>query len=243
MKRLISIVLVAAFACTVLMAGSAMAQDAEKTPIRVYLDDRTPENFVKAFEAYEQQYADSADNGALVYLAYINMLEMNRYLGLLGEGLDGLSNKQKFSYANMLLGLGRYDDAIDVYKVLNEKSPKWSCPWRHRGEAYWKSKDYENAVMCLEKAIETRETHYDAYTMLAEVLSDMGDYEKALATLEKGLTYYGKDIEDSSEEVSDTDVHFLYYDLLKRNGKEEKAARIKAVLEKIATGDERLNSL
>jgi tetratricopeptide (TPR) repeat protein len=165
---------------------------------------------------------------------------MEKNLGKLEEGLDDLSNKNKFSYANILLELKQYDESIAIYKMLNEKTPKWSCPWRHRGEAYWKKKDYDNALMCSKKAIETRETHYDAYVQLAGIENEMGRCKDALATIEKGLTYYGKDIEDPEQEVSSVDVHFLYLDILKKNDKMEKFEKILGILKEKAPEDERL---
>jgi hypothetical protein len=64
-------------------------------------------------------------------------------------------------------------------------------------------------------AIETREEHYDAYMWLAEVYHAWGKYDKGIKTLETGLTWYGKDIEDPEEEYSSAKVAFLHLDLLK----------------------------
>ena len=223
--------------------GSAVAEEKAKSLFSIYLGEKTTENFLKAFEHYEAERADTVNHRATVILSYLHMKELERNLALLEENLGDLTNKNLFSTANLFLGLEKFDRAIAIYKVLNEKSPKWSCPWRHRGEAHWKNKEYDDAVMSLEMAIETRETHYDAYTQLSEVLFDMKEYEKSLATLELGLTYYGKDIEDPDEEVDNVAIHFLYYDLLKRAGRDEDAAKILIVLKKIAEGDERLKEL
>lgn len=228
MKRiLISLFIIA------LAAGSLNAQEA-KSPFSVYLGERTSENFLKAFNDYESQRADTMNYGATLILAWLQMMEMERNLEILEAAVDKLPPKNQFSYANLLLGLEKYDKAIDIYKKLNESSPKWSCPWRHRGQAHWKMKQYDEAVKCLETAIQTRETHYDAYVMLAEVQREMGLNAEALATLEKGLPYAGKDIEDSSEEVAEIDVQMLYLDLLQKNGKMEKYNEIKAKIEKNA---------
>ena len=108
-----------------------------------------------------------------------------------------------------------------------------SCFSRKKGEL-------ADAVTALDKAIETRETHYDAYVMLAEVYRDLEEYETALATLEKGLTYYGKDIEDPEEEVSTIDVYFLHLDLFDKCGKTEEYKELYEKIKKIAPDDERL---
>jgi tetratricopeptide (TPR) repeat protein len=234
MKRLLVLAVISCIA----LAGTVSAK--EKSLFSVYLDEKSPENFVKAFEAYEAQREDSLDFNATIVLSYLHLIELEKNLELLKENVDGLKNKNMFQYANILLELGRYDDSIEIYKVLNEKMPKWSCPWRHRGEAHWKKGELGLAVMSLEKAIETRETHYDAYVMLAEVLRDMGRFEEALETLEKGITYYGKDIEDPEEEVNTLDRHFLHLDLLVKCGETERYKEQLEMIKKIAPEDERL---
>jgi tetratricopeptide (TPR) repeat protein len=234
MKKLLTLAVAVAF----LMPAVASAQ----TPslFSIYLKDRTPENFMKAFEHYNSMWADSSDYGAAVVLAYINMIEMEKNLGILEENMSELSSKNQFSYGNILLELGRYDEAIPIYEVLNEKSPKWSCPWRHKGEALWKQGELADAVVALNKAIETRETHYDAYVMLANVYSELDDCEKALETLEKGLTYFGKDIEDPEKEVSNIDVAFLHLDLLKKCGKKADYDNLYDKLKGLYPDDKRL---
>ncbi len=236
MKRII----ILAIAIAVMLPGSAPAE--EKSLFRIYLDDRTPENFLKAFEYNESLRADTANYRAAVVLAYMSLIELEKNLDIMEENTAELKNRDLFSYGNILLELDRYDEAIAIYDVLNEKSPKWSCPWRHKGEAYWKDGELDDAVMALKKAIETRETHYDAYVMLADVYTDLKEYETALATLEKGLTYYSKDIEDPEEEVSSLDVYFLHLDLLDKCGKTE-TEKYKELYEKVKTiapDDERL---
>ena len=232
MKRILISLFVIAIA-----AGSLDAQE-EKSPFSVYSGDRTSENFLKAFNNYESQRADTMNYGATAIIAWLHMMELERNIGILDASLDKLPPKNKFAYANLLLEMGKYDRAIEIYSMLNESSPKWSCPWRHKGEALWKKKEYEAAVKSLEMAIQTRETHYDAYVMLSEVQREMGLNAEALATLEKGLTHYGKDIEDPNEEVADHHVQKLYLDLLQKNGKTEKYNELKAKLEKTHPGED-----
>jgi len=237
MKKLLVLSLI------LILTFGATASAKEKSTFRIYLDDKTSENFMKAFEDYEGQRADTMNYQATIVLAYLNLLELEKNLDILGDNIDDLKSKHKFQYGNILLELGRYDEAIEIYEMCNKDTPKWSCPWRHRGEAYWKKGDYGMAVMALEKSIETRETHYDAYVMLAEVLRDMGKYEKALETLELGLTYYGKDIEDPEEEVNTLDMYFLRLDLLQKNGEMEKYKEQLAKIKEMAPEDERLKDL
>ncbi|MBD3178464.1 MAG: hypothetical protein GF417_02110 [Candidatus Latescibacteria bacterium] len=203
------------------VAISAAAEEKKPSPYRIYTGEKNLENFVNAYRHYAHMSEDSLDMGSTVMVVYLAMHELERNLGILEENRSELKNRTKFLYANALLELDRFDESISLYQELNRKTPKWSCPWRHKGEALWKKGDLDGAVEALEMAIETRETHYDAYVMLSDVLRDRKEYKKALKTLEKGLTYYGKDIEDPEEEVSSLDVYFLYMDLLKKNDREE----------------------
>lgn len=237
MRKLLAVSLI------LLFAAAAFAAEDKPSPYRVYTSDKNPDNFVKAYRHYVELSEDSLDYNSTAMVVYLAMHEMERNLGKLEENRSELKSRTKFIYANALLELGRHEDAISLYDDLNSKVPKWSCPWRHKGEAYWKKGDLDAAVEALEMAIETRETHYDAYVMLAEVLRDRKEYGKALKTLEKGLTYYGKDIEDPEEEVSSVDVYFLYMDLLKKNDKQETELyrKIYEKARKAAPEDERLD--
>jgi len=126
-----------------------------------------------------------------------------------------------------------------VYEGLNEEFPDWSCPWRHKGEAYFKTSELELAETALQKAIETRVEHFDAYVMLAEVQDAMGKNAEALKTLETGFSYKGKDVEDPEKELTDLDVQFLYMRLLKVNNMQNEYELQKKKLEKAAPNDER----
>lgn len=235
MRRVFVISLVFCMLC----AGTALAEE-KVSLFKVYLNEKTTDNFLNAYNEYEAQRQDTVNFNATIILSYLHLLELERNLALLDENAVKLGNKTKFQYGNILLELRQYDEAINLYKQLNEKVPKWSCPWRHRGEAHWKKKEYDKAVMALEKAIETRETHFDAYTMLAEVLTEMEQYDRAMEVFEKGLTYYGKDIEDPEEEVDMLEVEFLYLDLCEKTGQTEKYREQYEKLKKLAPHDERL---
>lgn len=218
MKKLLVSALVVSF----LVPAVLWAQEAEKkdpTPLQVYLADKTTENFLNAYNAYTAQMKDTVNYGALTTLAWLNVFELDRALETLKANEASLSNMNKFQYANILLELDRNEEAIALYNQLNEKSPKWSCPWRHKGEAYFNMKDYPAAETALLKAIETRKEHYDAYIWLAETYRDWGQPEKGLKALKDGMEQYGKDIEDPEKEYSGVDVAFLHLDLLKMAGK------------------------
>ena len=213
-----------------LMAPALAAQEEEQDPFQIYLNDQTPENFINAYKAYSAQLEDSAGSSAAAMLAWLNYYEIDRMLETLEADEAKLSAMDKFQYGNILLEIGRYDEAIPLYEQLNEESPEWSCPWRHKGTALWKTGRLEEAVKSLETAIETRKTHYDAYVVLAQVYNDMREYKKAVKTIETGLSYYGADSEDPEREMNTLEVQFLYLDLLKKTGE---TATYKAQYEKL----------
>jgi tetratricopeptide (TPR) repeat protein len=236
MKKLFALALVLCLMAPALVA----AQEKPPTPFQVYSNDQTPENFISAYNAYNTQMKDTADYAAVAMLAWLSYYELDRNLEVLKTNAANLTNMNKFQYANIYLELARYDEAIPLYEQLNEKSPKWSCPWRHKGTALWKSGRLDEAVKSLEMAIETRKTHYDAYVVLAQVYNDMKEYKKATATIETGLSYYGKDSEDPEKEMNTLAVQFLYLDLLKKTGETAKYKAQYEKLQKLVPDDERL---
>jgi len=238
MKKLFALALV----LCLMVPALAAAQEKPPTPFQIYSKDKTPGNFINAYNAYHAQMKDTADYGAVTMLSYLNLYELDKNLDLLKEHVGELKNMQKFQYANILLELNRNEEAIAVYNVLNEASPKWSCPWRHKGEAYHKMKNYAEAEKALLMAIETRKEHYDAYIWLAEVYRDWGKYEEGIKAINDGLAQYGKDIEDPEEEYSSAEVAFLHLDLLKKAGKSGTDAYKHALehAKELAPGDERL---
>ena len=230
MKKIISFLLV--FCATFAMLH---AQHSESNPFQDYYADPNITTFENAFKHYSTQLADNEDDdSARLMLSYLYVTELDRMLEQFEARVDSLASKFQFQYANLLLELRRYDEAIETYEILNASFPDWSCPWRHKGEAYFKSDDLMQAETALQKSIETRIEHYDAYVMLAEVQEAMGKNDIALATLKTGFSYKGKDIEDPDEEVDDLDVQFLYLRLLKANDKQEAYTLQKEKLQQIA---------
>ncbi len=158
---------------------------------------------------------------ARLMLSWLHLSEVYRLGEEIEEELDSLPIGMRFQYANLLLSIGQFDNAIEIYDGLNEDSPGWSCPWRHKGEALFMKGDYAEAEKAILKAIEARKEHYDAYIWLARVQEAMGEYETAYKSLEEGLSYYGKDIEDPEEEAPMQDVLLLKLQLLKELGRED----------------------
>ncbi len=176
----------------------------------------TLENLIKTIEYYYIQLEGDSKYTAHLMLANIFQSEFQKNMNILEEELDSLSTRNKFSYANQLLDVGQFEKSIMIYNKLNKNFPKWSCPWRHKGEALLKMERYKEAEIATIKAIEVLEDHFDAYVQLARIQKKLGKYKDALQTLEKGLSYGDSDTE---EEISNEEVEELYNELLKLNEK------------------------
>ncbi len=177
-----------------------------------YQKEPTIGNLIKAVEYYNAQLEGDSKYTAHLMLAHIFQNESQKNMNILDDDLDSLSTKTQFSYANLLLDIGQFEKSITVYDKLNDNFPKWSCPWRHKGEALYKLEKYEEAKIATIKAIEVREDHFDAYVQLARIQKKVGKYIDALQTLEKGLSYSESNTE---EEISNDEVKALYNELLK----------------------------
>ncbi len=176
----------------------------------IYQQDQTFENFQKAIEHYNSNSENAKDYNSALMLSYLFTMELENNLDILNDNLDSLNTRTKFSYANLLLELGKLDESIAVYEKLNEDVPKWSCPWRHKGEALMKQQNFKDAEFATLQAIETREDHFDAYIQLARIQKELGEYDTALQTLKNGMQYEVADLED---EVTNEEVELLKAEL------------------------------
>ncbi len=176
-----------------------------------YQKEPTIGNLIKTIEYYNAQLEGDSEYIAHLMLAHIFQNEFQKNMNILDDNLDSLSTRNKFSYANLLLDIEQFEKSIMIYDKLNENFPKWSCPWRHKGEALLKMERYEEAEIATIKAIEVREDHFDAYVQLAAIQKELSKYEEALRSLEKGLSYHSS---DPKEEISDKEVEKLHNELL-----------------------------
>lgn len=194
-----------------------------------YRNDPSFENFHKAVTEYSKM-AETTPTGHIM-LSYLYQMEMDRNLNLVETKMDSLDMSGKFSYANLLLSLGRNEESVKVYEAINAEAPDWSCPWRHKGEALYKSDSLEEAEVATIKAIEAREDHFDAYVQLAHIQYDLDKKDEALKTLEKGFGYHDEECE---EEVVMIDEEFFHLTLLKETGNKKEYKKLSAKLREIA---------
>jgi len=198
MKRILVVVIIGCF--TSLLLAQHGGGDFEK--LMKYQQEPNFDNLDVALEYYQKLMGTEEKEMAQIALANLHMIAMNNVIDEMKNDLDSLSLGSKFQLANLLLENNRFAESIEIYDNLNSTSPKWSCPWRHKGEALYELNNLEDAEIATLKAIETREDHYDAYIQLAKIQMELGKYKTALETMEKGSKYVEADIEgevDSDE--------------------------------------------
>ena len=190
---------------------------AQESPVTLYLQNQNLETYQQAVN-YLIQIDKEGKSGmqAKLNLAYISNLESLRLMELAKADMDNLQPGERFALANLYLERDKYDDAISIYNLLNEATPKWSCPWRHKGEALYKSGNYDAAKKSLEMAIETNKEHYDAYLWYAKTLYELKDYKNALRALETAFDLT-EELEDSEYDqvIPEEEINQLYQELLK----------------------------
>lgn len=190
---------------------------AEESPVTLYLQNQNLETYQQAVN-YLIKIDQEGESGmqAKLNLAYISNLESLRLMNLAKADIENLKPGERFALANLYLEMDKYDDAIDIYNLLNEATPKWSCPWRHKGEALYKSGNYEAAKKSLEMAIETNKEHYDAYLWYAKTLYELKDYKNALKALEIAFDLT-EELEDSGfdQVIPEEEINQLYQELQK----------------------------
>ncbi|MCK9329281.1 MAG: tetratricopeptide repeat protein [Candidatus Cloacimonetes bacterium] len=182
-----------------------------------YNSDPNFESFTKAYNFLNISADYDTTMSPYVSYLYLSLLhknEYNRMLELLMSNVDYMNSQMKFQIANLLLDDSKYDEAINLYNQVTDDIPDWSCAWRHKGKALLMIKDYNNAEKALEKSIETREGHYDAYLNLAEVYYAQKKYKDAKRIIEQGFQYQAIDVKDE-DDYSIEYVHFLYLDILR----------------------------
>lgn len=229
MKKVLYIILIVSALSLWAETHAPQGSDAYQT----YVDNPSWENLQSALHHYRQEMKE--DTSAGIMYAYLCVNELELALENLQEAKETLSPRDLFSYANLLLHIQRYEEALVMYNILNEKTPKWSCPWRHKGEVLMKLHRLDEAEKATEMAIETRPDHFDAFIQLATIRKEMGKNQEALDALEKGLTY-----QDDEGEVNMTDVYFMQLDLYNALGDSSHADDVRKKLKTIAPNDPRL---
>lgn len=195
---------------------------AESNPVNEYVTNPGFDKFSTAWNFCAGKLAeDSTQINIKILMANLALMEANRIAKEVNSGFVSLNAGSKFQYANLLLGLSKFEEAILVYDDLNLNYPNWSCPWRHKGEALYNLKRFKDAEVSFQKSIDTNPNHYDAYVWMAKAQYQMKKYKPALKNVEKAMTLNPEEEESSDEEISDKEVITLHEALLKKTGKKK----------------------
>ena len=190
-------------------------------PREVFLDyyrEPSMENFLKAYSYFSiAAERDTLPDRAILNLMNIHKMEYDKHLDYLLSNVGTYRSGMKFQVANTLMGIGQYEKAIELYEEVNTSAPDWSRPWRRKGEAHLRLKEYSKAETALKRAIETREINYDAYLMLSEVYLLQKKNRLALQTIEKAFEIQGTDPDDREETYTERETDLLYLRILQAN--------------------------
>ncbi|MDD4310760.1 MAG: hypothetical protein PHO32_10290 [Candidatus Cloacimonetes bacterium] len=204
------LIIIALLSC---LSAFAFAETAAN-PMQEYLQDPSSRSFQQAVNALsESAEMGSEINKTKLNLAYIANYEADRLISELVSIADSLAAGERFTLANILLSREDYATSIVIYESLNKEFPKWSCAWRHKGEALYKSRDYASAAVSLEQAIATNEEHYDAYVWMAMTLNKLERYPEALKNLEQSMLLSDSEEDGGDEEFSEQSLKELYLEL------------------------------
>ncbi len=202
------------FCLLIVLMATRLVFGASQDLLTSYFEDASFENLKAVLEDANSSKDLASSNYNLLMVHYS---EMNKTLAKLEEIADDLQAAQRFQLANIYLTIGRLEESLPHYNYLNDKFANWSCPWRHKGEVYYKLGNWVKAEEAFTKAIETREEHYDAYMWLARAQLKLKKNKEALKTFETAMFYKGKDIEDPEEEFSSHEENFLKLEILQAN--------------------------
>jgi tetratricopeptide (TPR) repeat protein len=204
---------------TALLVSGAILGAQPADPCDEYLKKPTPEGYRAARAHLDSILSkNSGDRKAILYSAFVDRARLTEQVDRLYGLRDSLEGKYLFGLANLMLETGDFRRSVDLYQRLNAQTPKWSCPWRHKGEALYRLGDLAESEQALLKAVETRPTHYDAWVWLARVQRDMGRRREALGSIRKAFENKGKDVEDPEEELTAGEDVKLLDQILVLNG-------------------------
>ena len=161
----------------------------ETSPLMTYYNNPNLQTFQAAWQDISAVLEkDSTQINLHILLASLATSEARRLEKGIKPHVSQLNTGGKFQYANLLFSQARWEEAIGLYDQLNRSTPKWSCPWRHKGAALYHLKRFKDAEKALQEAVNTNEQHYDAYIWLAKAQYELKKYKPALKNLETALT-------------------------------------------------------
>jgi tetratricopeptide (TPR) repeat protein len=206
--------------CLILL--TALLLTAQESPVRDYFANPGAVSFTAAWDYCSQELAkDSTKVSIKILMANLAANESKRLSQEIQPEFHSLAAGAKFQFANLLLAQNRLEDSVDMYNAINLEYPKWSCPWRHKGEALYLLKRYKDAEKSIAKSIETNPEHYDAYVWMAKIQYKLKKYKPALKNLEIAMTLNPEEEESPDEVISEDSIRALHEVLLIKTGKKK----------------------
>lgn len=193
---------------------------AETSPVTSYFANPNSTAYLAAVQSCQADLQQDPEKVSVkILMANLAVMEAKRLANEVAEVSDKLDIGGSFQYANLLLAQKEYELAIAIYQKINTDSPDWSCPWRHKGEAYFRMGDYKSALVAFQQAVQTNKEHYDAYLWLAKTQYVLKKYKPALKNLETAFTLNPEAEQNTDEVISEKTIKELHEALLKKTGK------------------------
>lgn len=100
---------------------------------------------------------------------------------------DGGLMAAQIKKSDSLIHLGRYQDALQVLSALVKGDSTTHEAWFWMGEACRMAKEFDRALVCFDRALALSGDDADILIHKARVFTERGEYEKALALLDKSV--------------------------------------------------------
>ncbi|SET51470.1 tetratricopeptide repeat protein [Thalassotalea agarivorans] len=105
-------------------------------------------------------------------------------LAINDNNLNTLNNK-----AMLLFKQGKYDDAHEINQILHRKRKDNPYYYAMIGDEHFYKGNYKLAISYLKKSLKLDDKIHSSHYKLAQVYSQMGEYEKAESAMKKALRY------------------------------------------------------
>jgi serine/threonine protein kinase/Tfp pilus assembly protein PilF len=99
--------------------------------------------------------------------------------------LDPSNLDAHFSYANLLMALGRHPEAISEIAIAERLDPLSSLIQSNFGRILYRARKYDEAIQHFKRAIDLDPRNQGAYGRLGDVYAQIGKYDEAIRMYEK----------------------------------------------------------
>lgn len=105
-------------------------------------------------------------------------------------------------YGELLVQMGRFDEAFELYSQASELDPLSSAIHSDVGLAWYFARDYERAITELRKSIESDPSFSRTHHYLAKVYAQVGQYAEAVDAQQKGWLLAGDNPDDVARRIA-----------------------------------------